>query len=72
MKDVVVPEAVFGFGRRICPGRYFVLHMLWLFTARVLATFKIEKPVDGKGRVIEPSGEFSSGATWYEIAMLIR
>ena len=70
MKDVVVPEAVFGFGRRICPGRYFVLQMLWLFTARVLATLKIEKPTDGKGKVIEPSGEFSSSTIWYDSAII--
>ncbi|EKM48686.1 uncharacterized protein PHACADRAFT_154991 [Phanerochaete carnosa HHB-10118-sp] len=51
----------FGFGRRICPGRYFALDVVWLTVANVLATFKIEKPFDEMGNVVEPSGEFISG-----------
>lgn len=66
MKDITVPESVFGFGRRICPGRYFVLQALWLTMARVLAAFKIEKPIDSEGKIIEPSGEFSSGVIMFE------
>ncbi|KAF8840012.1 cytochrome P450 [Paxillus ammoniavirescens] len=34
---------VFGFGRRICPGRHFADASLWSAIASVLAVFKIEK-----------------------------
>lgn len=52
------PDATFGFGRRICLGRYFALHSLWMALANILAAFRIEKAVDEDGRVVEPSGEF--------------
>ncbi|KIP08000.1 hypothetical protein PHLGIDRAFT_105055 [Phlebiopsis gigantea 11061_1 CR5-6] len=58
--DVPDPIEIFGFGRRICPGRYFALDTIWLAIANVLAAFTIEKPLDEAGNVIEPSGEFVS------------
>ena len=54
-------EAVFGFGRRICPGRYFALDTVWIAIAHILATFDIQKPLDKSGRVIDPSGEYTPG-----------
>ncbi|EKM48702.1 uncharacterized protein PHACADRAFT_202500 [Phanerochaete carnosa HHB-10118-sp] len=54
-------SSAFGFGRRICPGRYFALDVVWLTVANVLSAFKIEKPFDEMGNVVEPSGEFTSG-----------
>ncbi|KAI1089026.1 cytochrome P450 [Rostrohypoxylon terebratum] len=33
----------FGFGRRICPGRYLADNALYLNTVQTLATFKISK-----------------------------
>ncbi|EKM51684.1 uncharacterized protein PHACADRAFT_150298 [Phanerochaete carnosa HHB-10118-sp] len=58
-----VPDAmeVFGFGRRLCPGRYFVLDTIWLSIASVLTSFNIERPVDESGNVIEPTAEYTSG-----------
>ncbi|GJE96513.1 cytochrome P450 [Phanerochaete sordida] len=53
------PIETFGFGRRICPGRYFAQDLLWLTIANVLATFKLERPLDEDGREIELSGEFT-------------
>ncbi|OAA69455.1 cytochrome P450 oxidoreductase OrdA-like protein [Cordyceps fumosorosea ARSEF 2679] len=41
---------VFGFGRRICPGRYFADASLWVAIARVLAAFTISSAVDEEGR----------------------
>ncbi|KAJ2930298.1 hypothetical protein H1R20_g6807, partial [Candolleomyces eurysporus] len=38
------PELVcFGFGRRICPGRFMAFESLWLLIASLIATFDIEK-----------------------------
>jgi len=60
-KDVPDPTEVFGFGRRVCPGRYFALDFVWLAMANLVAVFSIEKPVDELGNVIEPSGEYMTG-----------
>ena len=49
------PEhACFGFGRRICPGRFMAFESLWLFIATVLYTFDFEK---AREKVTLPSGE---------------
>ncbi|TFK48739.1 cytochrome P450 [Heliocybe sulcata] len=53
-------EYVFGFGRRICPGRNVAEASVWLSCAASLAVFNISKPVDGSGRLIEPTLDFSS------------
>ncbi|RXW23128.1 hypothetical protein EST38_g2725 [Candolleomyces aberdarensis] len=47
-------HACFGFGRRICPGRFMALESLWLSIASLIATFDIEK---AKTKVTLPSGE---------------
>jgi cytochrome P450 len=47
-------QIAFGFGRRICPGRYFADSSLFLNIAQSLACFNYEKAVDANGRVIEP------------------
>jgi cytochrome P450 len=46
---------------RICPGRHFVLRVLWLTIARVLATFDISKSLDEDGNPITPDGKYTSG-----------
>ncbi|TDZ13611.1 Multifunctional cytochrome P450 monooxygenase [Colletotrichum spinosum] len=43
---------VFGFGRRVCPGRFFADNSLYLNMAQTLATFNLGKAVDGDGREI--------------------
>ncbi|KAF7368570.1 Cytochrome P450 [Mycena venus] len=55
------PEAAFGFGRRLCPGRHMALSSMWITVASILATFDISKAVGEDGRVIEPSYEYLSG-----------
>ncbi|GBE84714.1 O-methylsterigmatocystin oxidoreductase [Sparassis crispa] len=52
--------AVFGFGRRICPGRYFADNGAWIVVATVLATFDICKAVAKDGRAIEPDVAFTT------------
>ncbi|KAF8630988.1 hypothetical protein AX15_002696 [Amanita polypyramis BW_CC] len=46
-------EYAFGFGRRICPGRYMADAVLWLIVATVLSTFSISKEKDENGIEIE-------------------
>ncbi|KAK7052946.1 hypothetical protein VNI00_004266 [Paramarasmius palmivorus] len=46
--------AVFGFGRRICPGRHMAYASIWIAVASILKTFDISKKVDEKGNVVEP------------------
>jgi cytochrome P450 len=45
---------VFGFGRRVCPGKLLADSMLWLTVARSLAVYDIRKGVDENGKEIEP------------------
>ncbi|TFK33963.1 cytochrome P450 [Crucibulum laeve] len=54
-------HATWGFGRRICPGRYLALETLWIGVASLVATFNLTKAVDKDGNIIEPSHEYESG-----------
>ncbi|OSX58605.1 hypothetical protein POSPLADRAFT_1060503 [Postia placenta MAD-698-R-SB12] len=51
----------FGFGRRICPGRYLADSSIWLVTASILATMNIRRECDSAGREIIPTPSFKSG-----------
>ncbi|KAF8877181.1 cytochrome P450 [Infundibulicybe gibba] len=53
-------HAAFGFGRRVCPGRYMAYSAVWIAIASILATFDIEKVTDENGNIIEPSHEYLS------------
>ncbi|KAJ4396738.1 hypothetical protein N0V93_000959 [Gnomoniopsis smithogilvyi] len=60
------PEAdprnvVFGFGRRICPGRLLADTALFLNIAQSLAVFNISKPLNVDGTEIEPEIRWESG-----------
>ncbi|KAI0776618.1 cytochrome P450 [Trametes elegans] len=60
--DAVNPRRfVFGFGRRLCPGREFADESLWLAMATVVSFFDIGKAVDRWGSEITPPAEFVSG-----------
>ncbi|EIW56861.1 cytochrome P450 [Trametes versicolor FP-101664 SS1] len=52
---------VFGFGRRVCPGRDFADAGVWLAIASVIALFDIGKSIDAWGNEITPPPEFVSG-----------
>lgn len=61
--DPRVPAAVdyaFGFGRRVCPGRWMAHSFVWIVVASVLSAYQIEKVVRD-GRVVEPTGAFTPG-----------
>ncbi|EKM55883.1 uncharacterized protein PHACADRAFT_144778 [Phanerochaete carnosa HHB-10118-sp] len=51
------PIEAFGFGRRICPGRYFAQAAVFLYISHILSAFTITKPVDELGNIIEPTRE---------------
>jgi cytochrome P450 len=50
----------FGYGRRVCPGRYVADNALFITIAQTLATFNISKAVEN-GKVVEPEVKFESG-----------
>jgi len=52
---------VFGFGRRICPGKELIDASVFIWIAMSIAVFDIRKAKDEFGREIEPRVEFSSG-----------
>ncbi|KAK1219826.1 hypothetical protein PQX77_017400 [Marasmius sp. AFHP31] len=61
-KTLPDPETIaFGFGRRICPGRYLAINTVYLTVTYLLATFTIVKDVDEEGKEIVPKVEFTDG-----------
>ncbi|KAI1826284.1 cytochrome protein [Xylaria intraflava] len=46
---------VFGYGRRICPGRHIAMSSVWITIAQSLAVLNIKKGLDANGREIEPT-----------------
>lgn len=64
-EEKAVPDPrgpLFGFGRRICPGRHFADNSAWLAVATVLACFRIARARDETGKEVVPSGELVSAA----------
>lgn len=59
--DVLDPAEAFGYGRRVCPGRYFALDAMWAAAAHILAVFEICKPLDGEGNFKDPSEGYGPG-----------
>ena len=58
------PDAAFGFGRRVCPGKYLAYETLWITVASVLAVFDIHRARDERGHERVPAGEYSYGFMW--------
>ncbi|KAJ6548443.1 putative monooxygenase [Mycena capillaripes] len=56
-----VADLVFGFGRRVCPGKIFAEGTFFAIVATVLSTCEIVAPVDADGNNIIPNITFSSG-----------
>ncbi|KAH9478027.1 Cytochrome P450 monooxygenase 98 [Psilocybe cubensis] len=53
-------HACWGFGRRICPGRYMAFSSVWIAVASLLTVYDIKKAVDEEGNVIEPQHDYLS------------
>ncbi|KAJ7251336.1 cytochrome P450 [Mycena rebaudengoi] len=54
------PSLVFGFGRRVCPGRHMAQSTVWITVASLLAVFNITKAIGEDGKISEPSYEYHS------------
>ncbi|KAF9244242.1 cytochrome P450 [Melanogaster broomeanus] len=52
----------YGFGRRICPGRYTADASIWAGLVTFLSTMTISKALDAEGREIEVDPKFTTGA----------
>ncbi|KAG5800528.1 hypothetical protein H9Q69_000415 [Fusarium xylarioides] len=53
--------ASFGFGRRVCPGRFLADESLFISISRLLAAYEIKKAADGLGNEIEPQISVTAG-----------
>ncbi|KAJ4297910.1 hypothetical protein N0V90_005809 [Kalmusia sp. IMI 367209] len=51
---------IFGYGRRICPGKYVADNALFITIAQSLAVFNFKKVVED-GKVVEPEVKFEPG-----------
>ncbi|EGO24806.1 hypothetical protein SERLADRAFT_361704 [Serpula lacrymans var. lacrymans S7.9] len=58
----------FGFGRRICPGRYIGDASVWIALASMLALFRFEKAVDSEGQKVEIEPVFVTGVARHLLA----
>jgi cytochrome P450 len=58
---------IFGYGRRICPGRYVADNALFITIAQTLAVFNIGKFVNAKGQIVEPEARFEPGAISHSV-----
>ncbi|KAF9233443.1 cytochrome P450 [Melanogaster broomeanus] len=53
----------FGFGRRMCPGRYTADASVWIAIASILSTLNISKALDEQGNDIDFNPTFTYGVT---------
>jgi Cytochrome P450 len=54
-------DVSFGFGRRVCPGRFIADTAIFVTMAQTLAAYHISKPLGHDGREIEPTIDFTPG-----------
>ncbi|KIJ28806.1 hypothetical protein M422DRAFT_269857 [Sphaerobolus stellatus SS14] len=52
----------FGYGRRVCPGRYMAENSLFIAVASILQNFDITPARDGSGKEVMPEYEWTSGS----------
>ncbi|KAH0828605.1 cytochrome P450 [Lanmaoa asiatica] len=61
-EEVLDPAtAAFGYGRRICPGRFMADATLWISIACILTVFDIRPGKDENGNPVEVKADFESG-----------
>ncbi|EPE37001.1 Cytochrome P450 [Glarea lozoyensis ATCC 20868] len=58
-----VPCAHFGFGRRICPGQNLGYAGVWIAVVGILATMRVRKVRDERGKEVEPNVGMTTGLT---------
>ncbi|KAJ6185902.1 hypothetical protein N7519_007203 [Penicillium mononematosum] len=62
---------VFGFGRRICPGRILADNTVWLSVAKSLSVFKISKPMED-GTEVDVKPEFQPGVISHPVPFKLQ
>jgi len=55
------PWPAFGFGRRICPGRWLAYDSVWIAIASMLSVYNISPAIDENGLPILPPIEYTPG-----------
>ncbi|KAH7931186.1 cytochrome P450 [Leucogyrophana mollusca] len=63
LNDAQPPDFIFGFGRRICPGRHLADTSIWAAIALLLATFEFRIAKDSQGNDIPFTPTFTHGIT---------
>ncbi|KAJ6493612.1 cytochrome P450 [Mycena vitilis] len=56
-----LPELAYGFGRRVCPGRFLATDTIWIVAVSVIASYKILKPLDAAGKEVTPEVAYTPG-----------
>ena len=51
----------FGYGRRVCPGRYLASTSTWLAVANMLSVFRFSKAIGPAGYEIDIFPEYTGG-----------
>ncbi|KAF9002580.1 cytochrome P450 [Cyathus striatus] len=64
--------AAFGYGRRICPGRYMSDNSLYIIIVTLLAAYDIKPPLDEGGNEVKLSHEVTSGILSYPVPFKCR
>ncbi|TFK73152.1 cytochrome P450 [Pluteus cervinus] len=59
------PDMAFGFGRRVCPGRFLAEHLVVVTIASLLHCFDINKAKDENGKETCPNVDYSTGLVSY-------
>ncbi|KAH7910245.1 cytochrome P450 [Hygrophoropsis aurantiaca] len=54
-------DPAFGFGRRVCPGRFFAEGSAWAAIVTILSILRIAKAKDAQGKEIGVKGDFTTG-----------
>ncbi|KAF5714941.1 cytochrome p450 [Fusarium mundagurra] len=57
------PVGNFGFGRRVCVGRFLADNSVWIMVATMLSVLQFCKKMSSDGKPIEPRVRFTNGGT---------
>ncbi|KAF8884131.1 cytochrome P450 [Infundibulicybe gibba] len=71
-REEPLPVGVFGFGRRVCPGKYLAEASVWIGIATILSQLDISKAIDENGREVTPKAEFTSSITSHPMEFKCR
>ncbi|KAJ3560891.1 hypothetical protein NP233_g10541 [Leucocoprinus birnbaumii] len=70
--EVQDPLAVFGYGRRVCPGSHFSDASMFIMIAHILSVYKIQPSLDEKGNEVKIIPDMTSGILSYPVEFQCR